>query len=51
MNKKTLQENTHLQVCMPNLKNTLLSKWRLIENEPLLRKIYMYKEVNKGYTH
>ena len=38
--KRTLPFVTEHQPSVPNLKNILMSKWHLIENQPLLREIY-----------
>ena len=38
--KRTLPFVTEYQSSVPNLKNILMSKWHLIENQPVLREIY-----------
>jgi len=38
--KRILLFVTEYRPSVPNLKNILMSKWDLIENQPLLRKIY-----------
>ena len=43
MRKRTLPFVTEYQPSVLNLKNILMSKWHLIENQPLLREIYCIK--------
>ena len=38
--KHVLQFVTEYRPSVPNLKTILMSKWHLIENQPLLREIY-----------
>ena len=38
--KRILRFVTEYRPSVPNLKNILMSKWHLIENQPLLREIY-----------
>ena len=38
--KRILPFVTEYGPSVPNLKNILMSKWHLIENQPLLREIY-----------
>ena len=40
MRKKILPFVTQYNPSVPNLKNILMSKWHLIENQPLLKEIY-----------
>ena len=40
MRKKTLPFVTQYNPSVPNLKKILMSKWHLIENQPLLKEIY-----------
>jgi len=38
--KRILPFVTEYRPSVPNLKNILMSKWHLIQNQPLLREIY-----------
>ena len=45
MRKDILPFVTQYNPAVPNLKNILMSKWHLIENQPLLREIYQAQPI------